>query len=142
LSRIARPNGDDHPAAAAKHLTDWRTLQHQNRYDGAAYLSGYVIECCVKALILVEGRPPWGHDLRLLGGDALRLAAVPGARTARYAPWHNAGHVVYHNTTGWHPDLRYRPEGTLAAALVQQWIDEAEYVYSRTIVPMTLDGVV
>lgn len=136
-------NGDDHPEAAAKHLTDCKTLQAQGRSDGAGYLAGYVIECCLKTLIIVDRQPPERiHVLGRLGGEALRLASLPSSRTARYAPWHHAAHPVYDAANGWTEQLRYRPSGQLPHALAQQWVDEAEHVFSRTIVPLKLDGLV
>jgi hypothetical protein len=54
MSRLALPNGDDHPDAAHKHLLDAEALLTQQRADGAAYSSGYVVECALKSLWLHE----------------------------------------------------------------------------------------
>lgn len=35
-------DGDDYPGAAGKHLADASTLFSGGRYDGAAYLAGYL----------------------------------------------------------------------------------------------------
>lgn len=48
MSKFRCPEGDDHPDAAGKHLLDALTLKENGRFDGAAYLSGYVIECSLK----------------------------------------------------------------------------------------------
>ena len=93
MSRLALPNGDDHPDAAHKHLLDAEALLAQQRADGAAYLSGYVVECALKSLWLHEtglpagGSMPWGrdgHNLTLLATQIAALATVAGARIARY----------------------------------------------------------
>jgi HEPN domain-containing protein len=44
-------------SAAQKHLTDASLLLEQNRFDNAAYLSGYVVECCLKALLRLDMMP-------------------------------------------------------------------------------------
>ncbi|HSN99958.1 MAG TPA: hypothetical protein VLS89_16800 [Candidatus Nanopelagicales bacterium] len=46
--------GDDHPEAAAKHLDDAKALLAAMRYDGAGYLAGYVLECSLKTIVLLE----------------------------------------------------------------------------------------
>ena len=142
MSRVALPNGDDHPEAAAKHLLDCSLLQAQGRHDGAGYLAGYVIECCLKTLILVDGLAPgFVHFLSALNQEAIRLAALPGSQTARYAPWHSAGHPIYNRASGWDVALRYQPEHILPA-LAQRWVEEAHLVFSRTVVPLRLDGMI
>lgn len=143
MSNVAQPNGDDHPEAAGKHLVDSRTLVNAGRADGAAYLAGYVVECCLKTLVLVEaGTIAKKHGLNGLTSEALRLAALPGSKTARYVPKQTPGHAIYDRASGWAPDLRYRPAGHLAHAAAVTWIAEAELVYDSTIVPMKLDGVI
>jgi hypothetical protein len=41
-----RVAGDDHADAAGKHVADARALLDNHRYDGAGYLSGYVVDVC------------------------------------------------------------------------------------------------
>jgi HEPN domain-containing protein len=142
MSRLRLQNGDDHPAAAGKHLMDAQILLEANRADGAAYLAGYVVECALKSIILVAGGQPWGHDLNALGRETLRLAALPGARTARYDPQMTPGHSLYNTHAGWRETLRYREEGAVSLADARSWFAEAQAVYQGTIVPMRLDGVV
>ncbi|MBI4669640.1 MAG: hypothetical protein HY747_10755, partial [Elusimicrobia bacterium] len=146
-SRLRQSNGDDHPEAAGKHLADAGILQTAGRHDGAAYLAGYVVECCLKTVVLIEiGMPIWnsrkGHDLRFLSVEALRLAVIPGARTARYAPFQTIGHPIYDATVGWRETLRYREPGYVLAGNAQSWLDEAKMVFQKTIVSMRLDGVI
>ena len=51
MSRLAQPNGDDYPDAAQKHLVDADLLFQAGRFDGAGYLTGYVVECVLKTYI-------------------------------------------------------------------------------------------
>lgn len=48
MSRLKQANGDDYPEAALKHLQDADALVRGRRFDGAAYLAGYVVECALK----------------------------------------------------------------------------------------------
>lgn len=77
MSRIKRNNDDDHPGAAGKHLADALTLLDAGRADGAAYLSGYVVECALKSVLILEvGRREVDrkkhHNLDRLSREALR----------------------------------------------------------------------
>jgi hypothetical protein len=71
MSRLRTPNGDDHPEAAHKQLLDAQSLLGQQRADGAAYLSGYVVECALKSLWLHETGAPTGNSMPWVdeGGD-------------------------------------------------------------------------
>src|SRR5712692_10642249 len=85
MSRLRTPIGDDHPEAAHKHLLDAQTLLGQQRADGAAYLSGYAVECALKSLWQLEtGQLRRGHDLRLLAQAVSAVATMVGVKTARY----------------------------------------------------------
>jgi len=87
MSRLAQGDGDDYPDAAEKHLTDADMLLHAGRFDGAGYLTGYVVECVLKTYILVGqssspiARADRHHRLNDLSQSALRLAAMPSATT-------------------------------------------------------------
>lgn len=142
MSRLRQPNGDDYPEAAGKHLADAAVLLPAGRPDGAAYLAGYVVECALKCIVLLAGGHPWGHDLNALGRDALRLAALPGARSARYIPRMTSGHSFYDAVSGWKETLRYREPGVVTVVDATSWLGEAQAVYESTIAPMRLDGVV
>ena len=146
-SKIRQANGDDHPEAAGKNLTDAQALESQNRHDGAGYLAGYVVECCLKTVVLIEqGARTWngrtGHDLRFLSANALRFASIASAKTAKYAPFGNAGHPIYDPNVGWRETLRYREQGAVPAATAQAWIAEAYFVFQKTVAQMRLDGVI
>lgn len=143
MSRLRLANGDDHPAAAGKHLSDAAVLLLAGRADGAAYLAGYVVECALKSISILEiGIAKRTHSLNDLGREALRLAALPGARSARYVPRITHRHALYDPASGWRETLRYREPGAVAPADAGSWLAEARAVYESTVVPMRLDGVV
>jgi hypothetical protein len=148
MSKLAQPSGDDHPAAAEKNLSDAFTLLQQRRFDGAAYLSGYVVESALKTLWLTEtgvpvGAAPWGnrgHNLSYLLGTVVSLAVVAGAKTAKYL---GAATQALGNSAiaGWRPELRYRAPG-MTESDADQWCHEAEAIFKETIGAMLLDGVI
>ena len=145
MSKIRQPNGDDYPEAAAKHLADAKSLLGENRSDGAAYLSGYVVECALKSLVLVEAgnARAFGHQLTNLSQRALSLAAQAGSRTARYKPKINPSPSICDGQpNGWYESLRYHQLGAVTAATAAAWVGEAEAIYLSTIVPMRIDGLV
>jgi hypothetical protein len=147
MSRLLLPNGGDHPDAAAKLLSDAGVLLAGSRCDGAAYLAGYVVECALKSLVLVEqgvavsAVKPFRHDLNRLSVRALQLAALPSSKTARYVPRQTAGHSLYDPKHGWSETLRYRPPG-VPPTTAQAWVAEAQGVFESTVLPMRLDGVI
>ncbi len=145
LSKLRQPNGDDYPEAAAKHLADAKSLLAVNRADGAAYLAGYVVECALKSLVLVEAGNArgFGHQLANLSKHTLLLAAQAGARTSRYKPRINPSPSICDGQPdGWHETLRYRQIGAVTAATAAAWVGEAEAIYVSTVVPMRIDGLV
>jgi len=148
MSRLQTSTGDDHPEAAQKHLQDAKTLLGQQRADGAAYLSGYVVECALKSLWLHEtGVPagnsmPWGksgHNLNYLATQVTALATVAGAKTARYFKTATAG-VLSSAIAVWRPEMRYRP-ATMTAGDAGLWCQVADNVFQETIAEMRMDGV-
>ncbi|MDA8257278.1 MAG: hypothetical protein M0Z99_16900 [Betaproteobacteria bacterium] len=149
MSRLRTPQGDDHPDAALKHLLDAQILLGQKRADGAAYLSGYVVECALKSLWLHEtgvpssGSNPWGrrgHDLNLLASNVAALASVAGAKTARY--FSSTTSSVPSSAIGaWKPEMRYRSP-SMSPGDAQAWCNIADAVYRETVAQMRLDGVI
>ena len=108
MSRLCLPNGDDHPEAALKHLLDAAALLGQRRPDGAAYLSGYVVECALKSLHVLEtGRELREHGFASLLRTVSSLATVAGAKTARYLGPATRG-VLASPIGHWTPEMRYR----------------------------------
>lgn len=63
---------DDFPDAAEKHRDDAAALLRARRWDGAAYHAGYVVECSLKAVLLV------GAIANRVGGTKHVKAAAPG----------------------------------------------------------------
>jgi len=143
MSKLRQDNGDDHPEAAKKHLEDSKVLMTAKRYDGAAYLAGYVVECSFKTMIQIEGGgAQYTHDLSELSRTALSLVAIPRAKTARYAPRNDLCSTLCSSEDGWRTTIRYRPDGSVLSANAQEWLSEAETVYNSIIVTMRLDGVI
>jgi len=145
MSQLRQPNGDDHPEAARKHLEDARVLLAKGRADGAAYLSGYVVECALKSIILLATENAIkGHSLK-----DLRLTA----RTASPVLWHTQAGAARYITSavtelnssgisrGWEPAMRYQaPNMTTSQA--NAWFTEAQDLYRETVYQMVLDGAV
>jgi hypothetical protein len=146
-----RFDGDDHPEAAGKHLADAGALVAAARPDGAAYLVGYVAECALKSLILLEkgipapGAPaPWkkgkdGHDLSKLQGQMATLAIASGAKTASYFGTTVKG-LMSLPLAAWDPEMRYRAP-MMAIADAKSWVADADSIYAETVGAMMKDGV-
>lgn len=76
MSNLADPEGDDFPAAAAKNLDDANALLAASRTDGAGYLAGYVRECSLKAVIVLDFI---AREVRLAPGTTLKDALTSSA---------------------------------------------------------------
>jgi hypothetical protein len=146
MSNKRQPSGEDYPDAAVKHCEDAQCLLAGNRADGAAYLAGYAVECTLKTLIQVEigNVAPvmqWKHRLNDLSAEALRLAALPGSRTARYLTNPVLTTLHYGNPpAGWKEYLRYFPVATIPTVTAEQWVKEAERLYIEVIGELKKDG--
>jgi hypothetical protein len=141
MSKLATPQGDDHPSAAGKHLQDAGALLAAGRADGAAYLSGYVVECSLKSIFQLEtNKPLTGHYLPTLYHQVSAVSAIAGAKTAKYFGSVTAS-VLGSPIASWHPGMRYRaPSMILSDA--QKWHQTAVHVFHETIAEMLLDGAV
>jgi len=140
MSRLRTSDGDDHPEAAHKHLLDAQALLGQQRADGAAYLSGYVIECALKSLWQLEtGQPRRGHNLRELAQAASAVATVAGVKTARYHKQATSS-VSSSAIAAWRPEMRYRP-AAMTPGDAGVWCQIADSVFQETVAQMWLDGV-
>lgn len=146
MSNFQHPSGEDYPDAARKHYTDARVLMNRRRYDGAAYLAGYVVECILKTIIQVDraNNAPilnYGHDLRKLSNEALHLATLPSSKTARYVTGRSLTTLPYADPpAGWKEILRYRHEGTIPKATAASWVAEAKRLYTLVIGGLRKDG--
>ena len=140
MSCLLMPNGDDHPEAAHKHLLDAGVLLAQLRPDGAAYLSGYVVECALKSLYVLEmGQPLMGHNFATLMKQVSAVATVAGVKTARYFGPSTSG-VLGSAIRNWTPEMRYRPP-SMTPGDAQAWYSCARDVFQETVHQMRLDGV-
>ena len=77
---------DAFASAAARHWRDAQLLFDCDRFDNAAYLAGYAVECSLKVLLQVGTLAPraFGHELDRLSGDALFLACLLTPSVRRY----------------------------------------------------------
>lgn len=143
MSRLARPNGDDHPEAAAKHLSDSTELLKVGRHDGAGYLAGYVVECVLKTVLLAEsGTAEMTHDLQGLSVRVLKAVPASGSLTGRYLTPTTLTTDIAGISSGWKETLRYRPGGSVSAADAAAWSSEAQRLFRTVIEPLRLDGVI
>ena len=134
----------DYHLAAKKNLTDASILFENDRFDGAGYLSGYVIECVFKAVIQAEKSTAIRHihDIDDLGKDAKKFAASPGAKTHKYHRGLNIAIGYANPPLGWRETLRYEPENTISKDIADLWVKEAQKLYGRVLKQMALDGVI
>jgi len=128
-------------SAAQKHLTDSSLLLEQKRFDNTAYLSGYVVECCLKALLDMDRMPSvkeLGHELPLMAGNALMLgyALAPSRRRYNLAATPDLDLLI----NNWKPDSRYDQENTTTPALAESRLRGAQAAYAQIGVAMILDG--
>jgi hypothetical protein len=101
------------------------------------------VECVLKTVIVLEsGNAPKIHDLNALSQSAIRLAAMPSAKTAKYAVKPTPGHSLYDRATGWREALRYRRAAYVSPRDAADWLAEARTLFAAAIIPMQLDGVV
>jgi len=130
-------------SAAQKHLTDSSLLLEQQRFDNAAYLSGYVVECCLKALLDMDGMPSakeLGHELALMAGNALMLGYALAPSRSRYnlVPTPDLDRLI----NDWKPDSRYEKENTTSQALAESRLKGAQAAYEQIWIAMILDGTI
>lgn len=145
---------DDHAEAAGKHRADAEVLIDARRHDGAGYLSGYVLECAIKSVILHDksfdpttarhdtttlahqhktlSQKPFGHNLVAL------LHMTVTASGAPYMPDVPPTAAVLR----WKETTRYAPSGTVTEAQARSYYEWACTVYEQTVLKMKLDGVI
>jgi hypothetical protein len=140
MSKLVQPNGDDYPEAAGKHLQDAAALLAAARPDGAAYLSGYVLECSLKSIYQLETGKSLGiHNFATLFSHVQAVATVAGAKTAKYLGPVTQG-ILSSPLAAWQPGRRYAaPSMTVTDASL--WHTAAVDVFGETIAQMRLDGV-
>ena len=142
MSRLQQPNGDDYPEAALKHLQDADALVRGRRFDGAAYLAGYVVECALKTLIQVEsGEARHGHKLTNLLDVLDELAVHAKTRTGRLYISAAASFKTA-DVLAWTPEMRYRgpQDAGEASRVAEAWLREAHAAYERIVGSLLLEG--
>ena len=130
---------DDFPKAALKHLEDARVLRDDQRFDGAAYLAGYVVECTLKTVFEAENPPvPRIHDLSNLQQTVQQLALRAGPRTGTL---YIAATQTLVQILAWRPEMRYRSPH-VTETMAATWMREAESIYRQLIGSLTLAGTI
>ena len=120
---------------ARARLADAEALLRARRYDGAAYLGGYVVELALKARICrtlkwrgfpekrseFEGLQSFKtHDLDVL----LRLSGREQYTKINLFP-------EWTVVSQWNPEARYQPVGTVTAQAVQQMLSAARKLMEK-----------
>lgn len=129
----------DYASAAHRHLRDIGVLRQQERWDNVGYLSGYVAECGVKAVIELAGIVFRRH-LPQISRDHLVLAADLSLAARRYPI--DLDPDLRALQSDWSTDLRYAETATLSEQDAIQFLGRAQGVYDRTIGAMILDGLI
>jgi HEPN domain-containing protein len=141
MTKLRLSNGDDHPDSAHRHLLDAGALLARQRPDGAAYLSGYVVECSLKSIHVLEtGKALKGHNFRSLIQNVSAAATAAGAKTAKYLGRATIG-LGSSDIASWDPEMRYR-SSFMTVNKAKSWHACAEKVYTETVHQMQLDGVI
>ena len=108
MTSFARPNKDDYPGAAKKHLDDAAALLAAKRFDGAGYLLGYVIECSLRTVVMLgeivtRGNVApalWRRELDPSSQTMRRLASVASREARAIGRGHDLG-ALADATTGY-----------------------------------------
>lgn len=127
-------------SAAARHWEDAERLFGADRFDNAAYLAGYAVECSLKVLIQAGGTTAerLKHELPAIAGDALYLACLmaPFLHRYRFQRTSEFEQVV----RSWSPELRYAPTGQISRETATAWVRAAEATYRAVVIEAALDG--
>jgi hypothetical protein len=163
VTSLALKNSDDYPGAAKKHLDDAHALIAAKRFDGAGYLTGYVVECALRTVVLMGefaryvplGPGRLEADLKKADAnkyvtsaakvakdagrdhDLFELAKVASGYTA-VLRGHSAVYAPSIDTTkppfgAWTFHLRYHTDGRVLPADAAAWLAAAELLYLSTI---------
>ena len=126
--------------AAARHLDDALLLKSQQRFDNAVYLSGYVVECAMKAVLTASSLTPQrlGHELQTISVEAMPLLWIVAPTMRRYEI--PASDDVDELIRNWKPDLRYGASGAFGSEKAEQWMSAARQVFDSFVVSSVLDG--
>ena len=128
------------PSAATRHRRDAKQLLATSPAN-ARYLSGYVVECALKAVVessdALFRAPAFGHQLARLERDEMDLAVALTPRSARYRP---AAATVKCVQQSWSETLRYSATSDTSGQVAARMVDAAADVHRSTVVEMFLDG--
>lgn len=123
---------EHYPNAAHRHLEDSKVLLDALRWDGSAYLAGYVIECSLKATIVApspscpKGQqwPGDGHGIDSLVSCVELMAASRRSGFKRNVPSHLLVAIKHASAEApkWHPNMRYKSAGVLEQESKRWWI--------------------
>ena len=134
---------EDYGASAFRHEQDSRLLFDEQRYDNAAYLAGYTVECSLKLLLdcgeAINGKA-LAHELINLAGNGLKVAVVLSPGLQRYRIDGNV--AIDFALANWTPEKRYEPTGLVMEAEAAQLCDAARTCLNEVVIPLILDGVV
>lgn len=129
----------DFASAATRHLADARHLYRLSQFDNAAYHSGYVVECSLKAVIERTGIQPkeYGHRLVKLERDGLAIASLLAPGCVRYCP---ATSDVRQVSDRWTESMRYNRTGASSGGDCSTLVAAASRVWRSCVGQMFLDG--
>ncbi len=125
---------EHYPNAAYRHLADSKTLLDAKRWQGSAYLAGYVVECSLKAVIVSPTPPPdvdvrrIGHDLSALHLQLYRMASARKGPHRRQVSGELIGNLRSYfdaQTPAWNPSMRYEPTDASWQTKASAWWDMA-----------------
>jgi len=146
---------DDFAKTADRMMTDANLLKQAGAHRNACYLSGYVVECTLKALLASTGGPAWGHDLESLHDKVAALLVNGNALVSKYGdpsqlaptmrqqiqPQKVKSNGVVVHYCHWDPFYRYDGARWDTKLLSDSYLQEARACHDL-LVQMWLDGLV
>ena len=126
--------------AASRHLDDALLLKSEQRFDNAAYLSGYVVECAMKTVLVASSMTTkrLGHELQTLTVEAMPLLWIVAPAMRRYdVP---ASIEIDELIRDWKPERRYDKTGDVDSMQAERWMSAARQVFDSFVVSSVLDG--
>ena len=127
--------------AAGRHFRDAQILNANGRNDNVVYLSGYVVECSLKTVILLyadaQRARSFGHKLASLQTEALKCLRVLTPHADLSWPKGPVNPTVVEDG---HPERRYWASGAWTSTDAITAIDQAGDLYKRFVVDLVLDG--
>ena len=122
--------GSEIKRLAGARLKDARVLLEAGRYDGAAYMCGYVVELALKARICRTlkwtGFPEKDQEFKGLASLKTHDLDVLLRFTGREAFIKATLLAEWSAVLTWRPESRYRPTGSVTAAEASLMLDSAE----------------